>query len=267
MLSEAATASAESNSGGDSGLGSKSPVNISTEYRKLGRGKIVDDLASSYSSLSLGRGGSGAAQKTKPAGETDLSQKTLANTGGGRAQIFKQLRDYTVAADSLPSEASESVQPKEVLTAKLIDLDTTTEISQPKEIVPTKFFDTVKDIHGSSGTTVLLACNYIRLEWLGDPENKGVFVYEVRFIPNVDNSNLRVKYLNEHRDKIGGAKTFDGVTLYLPILLKVSIFSCNYAIKSVYLLLCRTNFRLLYQKTKQTTRILRCAYCSSARKH
>lgn len=48
---------------------------------------------------------------------------------------------------------------------------------------------------------------------------KGVYVYEVRFSPNVDAVSLRVKYLNEHRDKIGGTKTFDGVTLYLPVLL------------------------------------------------
>lgn len=67
-------------------------------------------------------------------------------------------------------------------------------------------------------------CNYIRLN--SDPD-KGVFEYEVRFVPNVDSRNLRIKFLNEHRDKFGGTKTFDGVTLYLPILLpdKVTVYT------------------------------------------
>ena len=38
----------------------------------------------------------------------------------------------------------------------------------------------------------------------------------MRFEPNVDSKNIRFQLLNQHRDKIGAAKTFDGVTLYLP---------------------------------------------------
>lgn len=70
---------------------------------------------------------------------------------------------------------------------------------------------------GSKGVPVNMICNYIRLNM--DPD-KGVYMYEVHFHPNVDCNQIRMKYLNEHRDKIGGTKTFDGVTLYLPVLLK-----------------------------------------------
>jgi len=48
----------------------------------------------------------------------------------------------------------------------------------------------------------------------------------VRFFPPIDSVHLRIKYLNDHKDKLGGTKTFDGNTLYLPILLpnKMTVF-------------------------------------------
>uniref|UniRef100_A0A1B0BUS8 Piwi domain-containing protein n=1 Tax=Glossina palpalis gambiensis TaxID=67801 RepID=A0A1B0BUS8_9MUSC len=76
------------------------------------------------------------------------------------------------------------------------------------------------EVSSVDGIPVKLACNYIRIN--SDP-NKGVFVYEVRFSPNIDSTSLRRQYLNEHSTKFGGTKTFDGVTLYLPILLKDSL--------------------------------------------
>lgn len=48
-----------------------------------------------------------------------------------------------------------------------------------------------------------------------DP-GKGIYEYEVRFEPSVDSKAIRFQLLNQHRDIIGAAKTFDGVTLYLP---------------------------------------------------
>jgi aubergine-like protein len=48
---------------------------------------------------------------------------------------------------------------------------------------------------------------------------KAVYEYEVRFEPELDSRGLRNKLLNEHRKELGEAKTFDGVTLYLPIQL------------------------------------------------
>ena len=44
----------------------------------------------------------------------------------------------------------------------------------------------------------------------------GVFEYEVRFQPEIDNIQQRYKYVGQLREQIGSVKTFDGVTLYLP---------------------------------------------------
>lgn len=52
----------------------------------------------------------------------------------------------------------------------------------------------------------------------------GVFEYEVRFDPPIHSLQLRYRLLNQHRDELGGSsKSFDGVTLYLPIRLPDSI--------------------------------------------
>lgn len=56
-------------------------------------------------------------------------------------------------------------------------------------------------------------CNSIMLHC--DP-NKGVFEYEVRFNPQVDSIGSRSKYLTQHKETLGVARTFDGVTLFLP---------------------------------------------------
>ncbi len=58
-----------------------------------------------------------------------------------------------------------------------------------------------------------MIANYVRVDI--DP-GKGIYEYEVRFDPTVDSKSIRFQLLNQHRDKIGIAKTFDGVTLYLP---------------------------------------------------
>ncbi|XP_041564510.1 protein argonaute-3 [Drosophila elegans] len=71
-------------------------------------------------------------------------------------------------------------------------------------------------VHGTKGSSVNLSCNYLELT---TDKSKGVFHYEVRFFPPVDSVHLRLKFLNDHNDKLGGTKTFDGNTLYLPILL------------------------------------------------
>ena len=49
--------------------------------------------------------------------------------------------------------------------------------------------------------------------------DKGVFEYEVRFEPQMDSKDFRFKLLNQHQSTLGPAKTFDGVTLYLPFTL------------------------------------------------
>ncbi|XP_061388506.1 protein argonaute-3 [Musca vetustissima] len=210
----------------DSGLGSNSPLSLG-EYRRLGRGKLIDELASSCSNLSLGgRGRSKFLEDTQSltgslsvAGGGGSSGGEGSSGGGGgsgrgRALLFQKLQQFETTGITTTSEEVElpDVQ-SHATTVTSEDKDTAETM---RETDGSTFFKSVKNTHGSKGHPVRLACNYIRLH--SDPD-KGVFVYEVRFTPNVDSTNLRMRYLNEHRDKFGGVKTFDGVTLYLPILL------------------------------------------------
>ncbi|XP_071439350.1 piwi-like protein Ago3 [Hetaerina americana] len=71
----------------------------------------------------------------------------------------------------------------------------------------------VQSRHGTCGRAVKGTCNYINLDI--NP-GMGVYEYEVRFEPRIDYMKYRRILLNQHADKIGRAKTFDGVVLYLP---------------------------------------------------
>uniref|UniRef100_A0A1A9WEW9 Piwi domain-containing protein n=1 Tax=Glossina brevipalpis TaxID=37001 RepID=A0A1A9WEW9_9MUSC len=169
----------------DSGLGTGSRTSTG-ERRRLGRGKILDDIpsvCSKLSSISVGRG------------FLNEPIEVVSTLGSGARSII----------------AKKIEVPKEETSKS----STTT----PPENT-SNFFASLKTIHGTKGLPVKVACNYIRIN--SDP-NKGVFVYEVRFSPNIDSTSLRRQYLNEHSDKFGGVRTFDGVTLYLPIKLKDSL--------------------------------------------
>jgi len=50
-------------------------------------------------------------------------------------------------------------------------------------------------------------------------QKKGVFEYEVRFKPDIDAQYIRFELLKQLKEVIGTAKTFDGVSLYLPFYL------------------------------------------------
>jgi aubergine-like protein len=62
--------------------------------------------------------------------------------------------------------------------------------------------------------------NYIRLSV---EAGKGVYEYEVRFEPELDSRRMQNKLLNEHYKELGETKTFDGVTLYLPVKLRQEV--------------------------------------------
>ncbi|XP_017481987.1 PREDICTED: protein argonaute-3 [Rhagoletis zephyria] len=195
----------------DSGLGSKS-LNSGGEYRRVGRGRLLDDLASSCTNMTLEGRSSDDTNQGNITSTTDSNKASLFG-GRGRANVFK-----TLFTDE-PAEPKLDTQPVPVSVPVPIRAPVPMPVPEPepeKEVIQADIYNPELK-HGNKGMPVRLACNYIRLS--SDPE-KGVFVYEVRFHPPVDSLSLRMKYLNEHRDKFGGTKTFDGVTLYLPILLK-----------------------------------------------
>jgi len=69
---------------------------------------------------------------------------------------------------------------------------------------------------GTQGKPINLSANYLKLMV---EEGKGVFEYEVRFSPNVDNRDQRFRLVNQQREVIGGVKVFDGTKLFLPKML------------------------------------------------
>ncbi|XP_033236662.1 protein argonaute-3 isoform X1 [Drosophila pseudoobscura] len=138
--------------------------------------------------------------------------KTIKNmdtsVGRGRAQFVQTFKSNETNLGKRKDDTS-SIQSKDT-----INNESTSSLENSK-VHNDEFFPNV--VHGSKGSSVILSCNYIELK---TDENKGVYQYEVRFFPAVDSVHLRIKYLNEHMDKIGGTKTFDGASLYLPILLE-----------------------------------------------
>ncbi|KAH8379868.1 hypothetical protein KR009_007745 [Drosophila setifemur] len=142
---------------------------------------------------------------------TSLDQLNISN-GRGRAQLISTFKSNTKLGVVIEKDCnlhSEDDRRKEEPKVNIKDLS------------DTLFYP--NNVHGSKGSTISLYCNYLHLS---TDSNRGVFHYEVRFFPHVDSVHLRMKYLNEHKDIIGGTKTFDGTTLYLPILLpeKMTVF-------------------------------------------
>lgn len=69
---------------------------------------------------------------------------------------------------------------------------------------------------GSGGKPISLSANYINVKV--NPE-KGLYSYEVKYNPEIDSLPFRSKLLNQHIQKIGSTKCFDGSILYLPVQL------------------------------------------------
>ena len=70
---------------------------------------------------------------------------------------------------------------------------------------------------GSAGESIPLTANYIYLELLKEDK---MFEYAVDFEPTVDSRDERFKLLRAQSETIGATRTFDGVFLFLPFLLK-----------------------------------------------
>lgn len=98
---------------------------------------------------------------------------------------------------------------------------------------------------GESGTPFNAICNSIPLHCNPDA---GVFEYEVRFSPAVDNVSFRHKYLNQHKATIG-TKTFDGVILFLAKRLPDSI--TNLASVNVVETEPNVNIQIIFKRKKR----------------
>lgn len=106
------------------------------------------------------------------------------------------------------SEPESEVVAKVITDLEAVALEAKTVESEPDS--------EVRDCRGSKGVTVNLAVNYIKLYTEAD---KGVFEYLVDFQPAIASKNVRCKLIYRMREVIGETRTFDGVTLYLPMKL------------------------------------------------
>ena len=70
---------------------------------------------------------------------------------------------------------------------------------------------------GTAGKTIQVTSNYIILELLGDDK---MYEYEVNFEPIIDSRDERFHLIKAQSEVLGTTRNFDGVTLYLPFLLK-----------------------------------------------
>lgn len=193
----------------DSGMGPSGSAQ--TAGKASGRGKLFEMLSSSSSSSPLqttatssSSGGRGRAALIQSLSQQGDSATIASSVILGRGRL-RTGADTKAGGDASSAPlAEQTIADRPDLTRKMEEV-----VISEREPAP------VRKV-GTKGRPVNAVCNYIRLQ--SDP-NKGVFEYEVRFSPNIDSRNIRMRLLNEHRDKFGGVKTFDGVQLYLPIAL------------------------------------------------
>lgn len=81
--------------------------------------------------------------------------------------------------------------------------DTTKRSDSPERPQTHAVVEPPKFYRGNSGKTVPIYANYLRLTV---EQEKGIYEYEVRFEPRIDNRDLRFKLLNQQREHLGPTK-------------------------------------------------------------
>lgn len=190
---------------------------VSGVARGMSRGKLFASLAESS-----------AIAKTDP---SISSAEEVSDAGPRRGQFFSSLS----TSDPEPGLDIQATTHSNISRLQRLQLATAAEAKQqqssvlsiPEDDSPSAVVESddevdtaVVDRVGKSGKKIGALTNYIRIQI--DPE-KGVFEYEVRFAPAIHAAPVRFKLLNQHRELIGNTKTFDGVTLFLPMKLPEKI--------------------------------------------
>lgn len=190
---------------------------VSGVARGMSRGKFFASLAESS-----------AISKTDP---SISSAEEVSDAGPRRGQFFSSLS----SSDPEPGLDIQAITHSNISRLQRLQLATAAEAklqpsyvpSIPEEESPSAVVESDDEVDtavvervGKSGKRIGALTNYIRIQI--DPE-KGVFEYEVRFAPAIHAAPVRFKLLNQHRELIGNTKTFDGVTLFLPMKLPENI--------------------------------------------
>jgi len=98
--------------------------------------------------------------------------------------------------------------------------------ASPEDISPDLSRMALKDpvkFQGDAGKSFNVTSNYLKI--VAAP-NTGVYEYDVRFAPNVDSRQDRFRLIRQIESTIGTIRTFDGVKLFLPILLPDKSTTC-----------------------------------------
>jgi len=175
----------------DDGLG-ESPVETSTK----------DDTSSAPTVPSSATApGNRAAMMERLKQKKAQQQQEAAQIDSGLATTSKEETPVTKSTEDTESKS-------EATSAGMTDLSVDLEALK-LETVPEKK-------RGIKGKTVNASANIIRM---AIKEDKGVFEYNVKFSPIIDDIKEKKFIVRQLSNLIGGTKVFDGATLSLPILL------------------------------------------------
>nr|AQV09903.1 argonaute 3 isoform 1 [Aeolosoma viride]AQV09904.1 argonaute 3 isoform 2 [Aeolosoma viride] len=159
------------------------------------------------------------------------SQKTLLQGSPPRVSLQQDTTSPVVTPPKLLSSTSNLVDIKGQMTGSEVTASATAAIPERQEetgagdneghvrlsrleyMVSRMQMDDAPVVRaGSSGTTVPLTCNYIRVK----TKLKGVYQYHVNYDPVVEHIGLRRKLLMQHTNVIGQTVVFDGSIMFLP---------------------------------------------------
>lgn len=221
----------------DTGFQTRTPETTPNSQRKIiGRGQTALGLGSSINTA----GTSGVDSSESSDNQASVVSSVAPLSGRGRAQfiqaLLKQPLESGRSIPSIPDDTSSSISSAPAVSilgagrgrfmqqlmnsrpdepSVVASNGSKTELAEKMSqitIAETVDLAPVRKM-GTKGTPVQLMTNYIRIAC--DPD-RGLYEYEVRFSPEVDSKMARSKYVNQHREVIGNAKTFDGVKLFLP---------------------------------------------------
>nr|XP_023021942.1 piwi-like protein Ago3 [Leptinotarsa decemlineata] len=155
------------------------------------------------------------AEPPKPRGRAALLQKLQesklkkvgADTSSSVVASTSLIQEAPITATKATAPVSAS-SPKETSVAKSVE-----ELSRATSEISLTEQDPVF-YKGEGGKQIKVSANYIKLHLEKDC---GVYEYEVRFNPDIDAKNRRIRAVNQIKQKLGPAKVFDGGSvLYLP---------------------------------------------------
>jgi len=134
-------------------------------------------------------------------------------------QRMAELETITQPGTAIPSSLKTSTQPAtgespgvsakpQAVSAPAVSA----QLPSMPEIQSSTMFDAPQFYRGDSGKMMELCSNYLKMV---TEKDMGVFQYDVKFSPRVDNKEERYRLLNQQRDLFdGGIKMFDGAILY-----------------------------------------------------